>query len=747
MSITADSMAVPPPAAPSRLPGDLWGGFSAMLVVLPSSIAYGMAVFAPLGPGFAAQGANAGIIGAFVLGVLAPLLGGAPRLVSAPCAPAAAVLAALGLQLPGGTANAPDGAPRVAASLALVALLAGLLQLGYGTLGAGRLIKFIPYPVVSGYLSAVGVSIFATQLPRLLGLPGPLANWTGVTSPWQWKPEAIAIGAATIAGVVFASRLTKAVPAPILGLFAGIVTFGLCAWLMPALSRLEDNALIVGPIQLGVGDMASRFAAQWAAVADLRWSEVAPLAVPALTLSLLLSVDTLKTCVVLDALTLGRHDSNRELRGQGVGNFVSGLAGGMPGAGTMGATLVNRESGGTTRVSGAMCGAFVLVALLVAGRWIAWLPVPALAGLLMVVAVRMVDWHTFALLRQRSTWLDFGVVAAVVIVAAKSNLIAAAGAGLALAIFLFIREQIRAGVIRRRCHGTELFSKQQRLAEERALLVRHGKETTICELQGSLFFGTTDQLRTELEADLAQARFLILDLRRVRSVDFTGVHMLEQFEAMLRAHGGLLLFSRVPANLPSGQNLTHYFAARAAAPDSVVRKFETLDDALRWTEDRVLERELPHPAPREEPLALTEVDLLRGLAAEGDLSGLVACVTERHAAAGEKVFCCGDHGDELFLIRKGTVRMALPLKEGSYHNLAFFGRGDFFGEMAFLDGDVRSADAIATEPVDLFVISRARFDAACREGRIAAAVFERLARALAHRLRHTDAEMRALYET
>lgn len=743
--MSADSMPFTARAAPepSRLAGDLWGGFSAMLVALPSSIAYGIAVFAPLGPGYVAQGANAGIIGAMVLGVVAPLLGGAPRLISAPCAPAAAVLAALGLQLLGDAAVPPT---QVAAWLALVALFAGLLQLGYGAVGAGRLIKFIPYPVVSGYLSAVGLSIFATQLPKFLGFAGS-AKWREVIAVQQWRPEAVAIGSATIAGVLLGPRLTKRVPAPILGLGAGAVAFGLCAWRDPAWLRLDENPLIVGRIRLGTSELAAGIAAQWHAVSGLRWADLAHLALPALMLSVLLSVDTLKTCVVLDALTLGRHDSNRELRGQGVGNFASALMGGMPGAGTMGATLVSRESGGTTRLAGVVAGASVLAALLLAARWLAWLPVPALAGLLMVVAVRMVDWHSVALLRQPSTWLDFGVVAAVVVVAANSNLIAAASAGLALAILLFIREQIRAGVIRWRCHGADLFSKQHRLAPEQAVLLRCGAETTICELQGSLFFGTTDQLRTELEDDLARARFLILDLRRVRSIDFTGVHMLEQFEAMLRAHGGRLLFSRVPANLPSGQNLTHYFATRAAAPDSVVRRFETLDDALRWTEDQILDRELPHRARRDDLLALAEVDLLRGLDGAGGLAVLAACATERHVAPGEKVFPCGEHGDELFLVRKGTVRMTLPLKDGSYHNLAFFGRGDFFGEMAFLDGDVRSADAIATEPLDLFVISRARFDAACRTAGIGAAFFERLARALARRLRQADAEVRALYET
>jgi SulP family sulfate permease len=127
------------------------------------------------------------------------------------------------------------------------------------------------------------------------------------------------------------------------------------------------------------------------------------LLVPALTLSVLLSIDTLKTCVVLDALTRSRHDSNRELIGQGLGNLASGLVGGIPGAGTMGATLVNMSSGAVSRVSGMLEGALALFAFLLLGAWMAWVPIGALAAILIVIGLRMVDRHSLALARSRHT--------------------------------------------------------------------------------------------------------------------------------------------------------------------------------------------------------------------------------------------------------------------------------------------------------------------------------------------------------
>ena len=154
--------------------GDLWGGLAAMLVALPSAIAFGVTIFAPLGAGYAAQGALAGILGTTAMGLVASLFGGTNRLISAPCAPAAAVLAAFAIQM-----SADGLAPaKILMLLAIVALICGLLQLAFGLVGLGRLIKYMPYPVVSGYLSGVGLVIVVSQVPKLLGA----AQDTGFTA-------------------------------------------------------------------------------------------------------------------------------------------------------------------------------------------------------------------------------------------------------------------------------------------------------------------------------------------------------------------------------------------------------------------------------------------------------------------------------------------------------------------------------------------------------------------------------------
>ena len=528
-------------------------------------------------------------------------------------------------------------------------------------------------------------------------------------------------------------------------LSAGVLAYFATAWFRPELFQLTHNKLVIGPVSGEAGGIFSGIGEVWPAIAGLHFADLRLLVMPALTLSVLLSVDTLKTCVVVDSLTRSRHDSNRTLIGQGAGNLVSGLVGGMPGAGTMGATLVSVESGGRTRLAGMLEGGFVLLAALLLGNLIAWVPVAALAGILLVVAVRMVDWGSFHLLQQKSTMLDFAVIATVVIVAVTTNLMAASGAGVGLAMLLFIREQIHGSVIRRKVAGSRVSSTQHRLPEEQTLLEQHGAQTVVCELQGSLFFGTTDQLRTELEPDLKTCRYLILDLRRVQSMDYTAAHLFEQFEKTLAERNGSLIFSRLPARRDLQEYFAHVGVLRGKAS---ARKFDTLDDALMWVEDRILDEQLPARAgDGAPPLELADFDLLREFETDQTLAPFAPAVLERSYAAGEMIVRSGDTGQELFLVRRGVVRVMLPLKDGSHHNLASFGRGSFFGEMSFLTGAARSAEAVATTATDLFIIERKRFDAISHaHPLVGLKVFARIARTLSVRLRHADAELRTFYD-
>jgi SulP family sulfate permease len=712
-----------------------------MLVALPSSIAFGVLVFSAISPELAGQGALVGMIGAAALGLVAPFIGGTPALITAPCAPAAAVLSGLAITLAGGRIE-PE---RIPALLALTALLSAFFQAIYGLIKGGQLIKYIPYPVVSGYLSGVGLIIALGQLPKLLGLPGGTGLWHGLQSPGLWKWPGIIVGVVTIVVMLFAGRLTKTIPAAILALVSGVVCYLLLGLVDRSLLTIENNPLVIGPIQSSASFLET-VGDRFGSLLAVRLDDLKLVIYSSLALSVLLSIDTLKTGVVLGALTRTRPNSNRELFGQGVANLASFAAGGMPGAGTMGPTLVNVASGGRRTSSGFTEGIFVVLAILFLSPLIAWVPIGALAGILLVVAFRMFDWQAFGLLKNAETRLDFVVIAAVVIVAETVGLISASATGIGLAILLFIRDQIRGSVLRRRATLREISSKTQRLESERAILDEKGDDAVVCELQGNLFFGTTDNLFTELEPDLKARKWVLFDMRRVQSMDYTAAHLFEQIHDRLKESGGGLLFSGMPSGLSSRQDLHGYLekVGLVGDGDGGIRIFEIRDDALDWMETRILEAAGWTQTEESSALGLDEIELFRGFDVDV-LERLRECIFERTVRAGEKVFPHGDRGDEIFLIRRGVVRILLPLAGGKLHHLATIGRGDFFGELAFLDRGQRSADAEAKTDCELFVLSRDEFDKQARtDPRLSFRVFERLARAVSLHLRHTDIEVRAL---
>ena len=307
---------------------DVLGGMTAMLVALPSSIAFGVVAYSTLGAAYAGYGALAGLLGAAALGLTSPWIGRTAGLIAAPCAPSAAVLTALMLDLSTGSETTPGLAPSAVLPLVgLTALLSSLLQVGYGLVRGGSLIKYIPYPVVTGYLSGVAVIIALAQLPKVLGLSAATSLAQAARDPSMWRLDSVLVGVATIVAMALAPKLTQRIPAAIVGLLGGVGVYFALSLHDASLLQLDGNGLLIGKLEAS-GSFLDGLGGRARSLAELRPSDIGRVGVHALTLSVLLSIDTLKTCVGLDALTRGRHDSNRELIGQGVGNFVSYACGG-----------------------------------------------------------------------------------------------------------------------------------------------------------------------------------------------------------------------------------------------------------------------------------------------------------------------------------------------------------------------------------------------------------------------------------
>jgi SulP family sulfate permease len=726
-----------------HMSGDFWGGLAAMLVALPASIAFGVTIYSAIAPAHAALGALAGIIGATMIGLIASTLGGTDRLISAPCAPAAAVLSAFAIGL------AADGVAQgnIILMLLMLGILAGLFQVLFGVVGIGRLIKYIPYPVVSGYLTGVGLIIIGSQIGKLVGTDPGTTWYQSLVSPWQWDWRAVTVGGATMLAMLLGPEITRKVPGTILGIAAGTATYFSLALQDDSLFQLAGNPLIIGPLGASSDGYLASITGRWHEIGDLRLSQVAALLGSALTLAVLLSIDTLKTCVVLDQMTRSRHDPNRELVAQGIANVASSSVGGIPGAGTMGATLVNLSSGATTRASGLVEGISTLIFALVLSNFIAWIPVSALAGILIAVGIRMIDREPLRFIQSPATVFDFAVVVAVVVVALSIGLIAASAVGVAMAIILFLREQIGGSVVRHKFYVNQMSSNWHRPESETRILEQKGDQAVIFELQGSLFFGTTQQLYGQLEPEIKTRNFIILDMKRVQSVDVTAAHMLHQVRDALAERQALLLLSNVRENLPNGRNLREFLEQTGVTENTdTVRLFPELDGAIEWVEDRLLgEVEQLQPVP-ETPLELAEMELFKNRK-DDTLADLDARLERRTYPAGAAIYTRGEPGDAIYLIRRGMVKVFAPLGAGRTRHIATFGRGDFFGGLAFLDGRPRGNDAIAATETEFFVLSQEQFNLLADEHkRLAVTLLTAIARSLALRLRHADTEIAMLHE-
>lgn len=721
---------------------DIFGGSTAMLVALPSAIAFGIAIFSTIGPGFASQGAMAGILGTVVIGLVTAVFGRTRLLISAPCAPAAAILTVFVSEMH--RAGVP--AAQIPLLLLLVGGMAGLLQMAAGLLGGGKLFKYIPYPVVAGYMTGVGLLILDAQLPVLAGLPAD-ADILDVLVVSQWRWQALLVGGVAIVTMVVAPHITQKIPAAALAIAASVLCHLGLGYFEPALRDLATNPWVIGPLVSENSGVGQLFAERAHMLPSLSWGTLRLLLVPAVTLAVLLSLDTMKTCLILGAITQSRSDSNREIIVQGLANTTSSLCCGIPGAGTMGATLVNVHSGAKTRLSGLVEGVTALLVLLVFSPLVAWIPLSALAGILIVVGVRMIDKKTLSLLKQRSTWMDFAVIFGVVLAACALSLIWAAAVGVALSVVLFLRDQISRPVIRRRFDGTALRSKKKYLMPAMEILGQQGHRTAILELQGALFFGTSDQLLSEIERELPRATNLILHMRHVHAIDYSGAYILHQIETRVADNGGTLVIAALSKKAREDVGIRQYLKdlGFGAENSKHLRFVDTLEEALEWAEQWLLDasdyRIAADPAT---PIPFDEHPFFERVSAEA-MADLHDAIETVRVTKGDFVFRRGMTGAHIYFVAQGTVRIVWPFADGSVRHMSSFSRGDFFGEVAFLHRHVRSADAIAEEDVTLYALRREKFDVLSRSHpRTTTIVFEQLARMLAIRLRQTNLEIEAL---
>ena len=512
--------------------GDLFGGITAGVVALPLALAFGIQAFGGIDdPSAASIGALAGLVGATMLGFFASLFGGTPSQISGPTGPMTVITAAL----ISGVWASNQSLPAVLIAMSLAGLFCGLFQILFGLIRIGKYVRYIPYPVLSGFMSGIGVIIILQQLYPLVGLKSPVLVVDMVTQLPSRIADgvsltALLIGLGTIAIIYLFPLITKKVPATL----AALVTMTVVSLLI----AFPDN-LTIGPIPSGLPKPF--FAAL--DISGLDWGQLLTAAVvPGLTLAGLGSIDTLLTSVVADNITKQHHDSNRELVGQGIGNMMAGLFGGIAGAGATMRTVVNVKSGGRGRLSGMVHSLFLLAILLGLGSLVRYVPLSVLAGILISVGIGIIDFKGFRDLL-RIPKADAFVLITVFLLTVFVDLLTAVGIGMVIACVLFMKRA--SDLVEGTYSSQEMTHRDQESPwpDEKGIPDTLAHKVFILRLDGPIFFGTVTRFQQVMNEVPDDVKIVIIRMRRVPFMDQSGLYAMETAIKDLQAKGTEVLMT------------------------------------------------------------------------------------------------------------------------------------------------------------------------------------------------------------
>ena len=471
--------------------GDIFGGLTAAVIALPMALAFGVA---------SGAGPAAGLYGAVLVGFFAALFGGTPTLISEPTGPMTVVMTAVIANLTAGAANREDGL----AMAFTVVMLAGIFQIIFGALRLGKYITLMPYTVVSGFMSGIGLIMIFLQIHPFLGEKNPGGGVIGIINnlPTLFdniNPIETGLAILTVAILfLMPSKFKRIVPPQLLALIVGTIV-SVVAFSEVDIRRISD-----------VGEIPSSLPSLQMPVFSIGKLQI--VLVDAIVLAMLGCIDALLTSVVADSLTRTQHDSDKELIGQGIGNLMSGLFGGIAGAGATMGTVVNIQTGAKTALSGLTRAGVLLIVVLWAGGLTEHIPLAVLAGIALKVGIDIIDWSFLKRAHQvsiKGALIMYGVIGLTVFV----DLIAAVGVGVFIANLLTIKrltdiqsEDVKA--------VTDADDEIQLSDEEKELLNQANGRILLFYLSGPMIFGVSKAIARQQTA-MEDHDVLILDLSDV----------------------------------------------------------------------------------------------------------------------------------------------------------------------------------------------------------------------------------------
>ncbi len=681
--------------------------------------------------GVLARGIGITLLGAAVLTCISALRSGFHAAVVCPQESTTAILAGVAAAsitaLPAGTTPAAVFAT-IAAIVVISAVITGVSLVALGRLKLGGLARFLPYPVIGGFLAGTGwllivgaVGLMTAVVPSLDTLTS-LLDWELVA---RWLP-----GLAVAAALVLALRRFHPLLAILGTLLTAIALFYLVLWLSGTSHAAAAAAgWLLGPFPAGTLLQPLRPAD----LAQVYWPAIAAQAGTIATVPLIAAIVLLLDASGIELAVSQDFDLNHELAAIGTANLATAAFGGVPGHYTISMSVLMHRMGVRSRLGGIVAAAVMLLPLLLSAALLAYLPKFVLGGLLLFFGWSFLsEWVIAA--RRRLPRLGYAIVLLILAVVALRGFLAGVGMGLVAAVALFVVEYSRVGVVRRAHTSATRRSRFARAPAQRQLLDAQGERISILQLQGYLFFGTAarllDQIRAQVDSSAAPGPgFLVLDLAQVTGLDSSALYAFSKLGRLARAHQFTVVVTGMGAELER-QIAT---AVAEAIGAGRMRVEPDLDRGIEWCEAALIQAAaLPTIAhtPLEEQLATV-------LPKRADLDRLLGYLERREVAAGAKLLAQGAVADDLYFIEAGQVTAQLERDGWAPLRLQTVAGGNVVGEIGLYLGTPRTSTVVCDTPCVLYRLSAAALaQMLAAEPDLAAAVHAHLAGVMAERLIH-----------
>ena len=686
---------------PKNLVPGVAAGILVGLTIAIIAVSFSSLIFSgPYGE-FQARGIGLGLVSAVIITIPVAILSRIPGAIGSVQEGPTIILALMAVHLAEhfDVEHTAQKLPTLLVALAIATFITGLLLFLMGHYKLGKLVRFIPFPVVAGFLAGGGWLLVVGSIGTMADYPLTLANIPALLEPDQlilWLP-----GVAIALILFFGLRLIKH-PLGLPGLLVGMIPIFFVGLLIAGLSL--DEAIDMG-LLLGLGADVGWQPITPAVLGEVDWSILIgeawhiPVAYALTTVALLLNLQGIETGMDLDI------DPNTELRITGGVNLFIGLMGGLVSFHSVSITSLNNRIGQRSRITGVLVGIVCLVILLFGASVLDYFPKPLLGGILLFLGMDFLnEWLISA--APRFSRAELLTVVAIVAVIGFVDFLVGVGVGLVLMVIIFVMEYSRLESVRHELSGREIHSKVQRSTRERRVLSDHGDRILVLELQGLIFFGTahallervTERLNAESMPDL---EFALLDFARVKGLDSSAVLSFTKMQQLAESYGFTLILTNVEEALR-----TRLSNGGLVEEDENVVFMPDLDHGLEVSEEALIARELGA-----DTVGGRLEDQFRNEAFPDEhIPALMTYMDRRELADHDYLIREGDTADDMFIIESGRVSVYLELDDGDHLRLRTTGPGTVVGELGLYLGSTRTASVIADEPSVVYRLTREDLD-------------------------------------